>query len=161
MSCTGPRDCGCPLLCVNDPLSGFSGVCEYPCLQLGDCPNLLTVCKGTSCQLNGCGSGTSNGAFNSFCTVVSGNDGTCQPLSVDAGVVGLCQQGGAATQACNATADRHNLPEACVAGMICIGGGIGSGGVCGDACNPNGPNSCPAGQTCAATVDNPFAGACF
>ena len=160
LSCAKPSDCGCPLLCVHDALAGQ--VCEYPCSSTPQCPDLLTVCNGTNCQLDACGPGTGNGAYNSFCQVTSPNDGSCIPLQLSNGTVyGVCAQGGSAATSCNATANRLDLAEVCQAGMVCIGGAIGTGGVCGDVCDPKAGGPCPPGQSCAFTVDDPLAGACY
>jgi hypothetical protein len=163
--CTTVANCGCPMVCAFDPLAvegGKGDVCEYPCQQLSQCPDLLTVCNGANCHLNGCGGSTGNGSYNSFCNVVGVDDGTCIPLQQANGTAyGVCAQGGSAETACNATANRSELSEDCVAGMVCIGGAIGTGGVCGDACDPNQGGPCPAGQDCAFTVDDPLAGACY
>ncbi len=161
LSCASPEGCGCPLLCVRDALAGQ--VCEYPCAQTSDCPDLLTICNGTNCQLNACGPGTGNGSYNSFCNVVGTNDGTCTPLQLANGTVyGVCGQGGSASTACDYAANRQDLAQVCQADFVCIGGAIGQGGVCGQACDPNGGAlGCPAGQQCALTVDDPLAGACY
>ncbi|MHB8417347.1 MAG: hypothetical protein ACYDCL_04680 [Myxococcales bacterium] len=160
LSCSSPSGCGCPLLCVDDALAGQ--VCEYPCTTTDQCPDLLTVCNGTNCKLDPCGPGTGNGSYNSFCSVTGTDDGSCIPLQLaDGTVYGVCAQGGSAATSCNATANRQNLAEVCQAGMVCIGGAIGTGGVCGDVCDPNQGGPCPAGQLCAFTVDDPLAGACY
>jgi hypothetical protein len=160
LTCASPSGCGCPLLCVHDALAGQ--VCEYPCTATDQCPDLLTVCNGANCQLDGCGPGTGNGSYNSFCTVTSTDDGSCIPLQLTDGTVyGVCAQGGSAVTTCNATANREDLSQVCQGGMVCIGGAIGTGGVCGDVCDPNQGGPCPSGQECAFTVDDPLAGACY
>lgn len=165
LPCTTVADCACPMLCVSDPLAvegGGGKVCEYSCQQLSQCPNLVTICNGTYCHINACGGSTGNGSYNSFCNVVGTDDGSCIPLEQANGTEsGVCAQGGTATTTCNYDANRNEPAEVCVAGMVCIGGGIGSGGVCGDVCDPNQGGPCPAGQQCAFTVDDPLAGACY
>ncbi len=156
--CQVATDCGCPLGCTTDLLVGT--VCEYPCQQTADCPTLLTACIGGFCRLNQCGSATGNGSFNSLCDVIGLNDGTCVPFQYNGTITGLCYQGGTATSACNPTANRTDLSADCIAGDVCVGGAIGSGGFCGLACTPNGPNTCPPRQGCAITVNDPTAGAC-
>jgi hypothetical protein len=157
------------MVCVFDPLAAEGGqgdVCEHPCQQLSQCPNLLTVCNGTSCALNGCGPGSGNGSqtYNAVCDVagVGAGQGTCIPLQDASGNnYGVCAQGGTADAGCNANADRSELSLDCLAGMQCIGGAIGTGGVCGEVCDPGPGSQCPGIQLCAYTVDDPLAGVCY
>jgi hypothetical protein len=162
-TCTTTADCGCPLVCNDDPLQAQTGsVCEYPCPTTG-CPNPLTICgDGGICVTDGCGSGTGNGTFNSTCTVDAGTDGTCLPELLGDTSVGYCFLAGTASfdaGGCSLIATSGEPTELCPAGALCFG--VGDKGTCSDLCDPNAQGGCPGGSFCADIVDEPDLGICI
>jgi hypothetical protein len=161
--CQTQLDCGCPLECAFDAWAG-GRVCEDPCQQTSDCPDLVTVCTSQGvCQVNPCGQGTNNGTFDSTCNVLGVNDGTCIPLTNDGGgSLGYCWQGGSSGPTnCNPDGTRNDLPQVCPAGQQCFGGGVDFGGTCNTICNPNQGGGCPANQFCSFIVNEPDLGICI
>jgi hypothetical protein len=160
-TCQTQNDCGCPLECAFDAAAGGQ-VCEYPCQTTDQCPDLVTVCTSQGvCQVNPCGTGTSNGTFDSTCNVIGTNDGTCLPLINGAGIsVGYCSQGGTSTSDCDPNGTRNDLSQVCPAGQDCFGGAVGFGGTCNEICDPNQTGNCPKNQYCSFIVNEPDLGIC-
>ncbi|MHB8417346.1 MAG: hypothetical protein ACYDCL_04675 [Myxococcales bacterium] len=156
-ACSSDADCACPLSCVQGP--GGAKLCEYHCRTLSDCPTLYTICKAGSCQPNLCGGGFGNGTLDGTCGVVGKDDGSCVPDVVGGVTIGLCWQGGAVAGfqtgggACNPSATRADLQDACDASLYCWQN------VCWPLCNPQLPVSCD-GFCNTVTPGDPELGAC-
>jgi len=153
--CADAGRCGCPLECVDDPLSyvlskdGSSTVCESPCQSNADCVDSGTACTGGTCKLVACGGTSGNGLFNSTCSMGDQpNDGTCDfAPTPDGGRTALCFQAGLSDGGCNPDQGlRSMLNVTCIAGFICFNSGLGNG--CMQLCD-NVAVFCPAGQICA------------
>ena len=148
--------------CVDDFAAGGS-VCEYPCQITANCPNLATLCSGSVCSINQCGNATGNGVFDGLCNAVGTNDGTCMPLTLDAGLssIGYCYQGGSSLGNCNPSATRSDLQRVCTPGFGCFGGSLTFGGTCNQLCAVNAGGTCPPGQVCSGIVNEPDLGICI
>ncbi|HUB09788.1 MAG TPA: hypothetical protein VMB50_22490, partial [Myxococcales bacterium] len=163
--CHTQDDCGCPFICTSDVRAGGQ-VCEYPCQQTSDCPDLVTVCGNQgACNVDGCGPGTGNGTFNGLCSVpgVGKQDGTCLPLTDDGGIsLGYCYQAGTSPETgCDPSGTRGDLSRVCPAGQMCFGGAITFGGTCNQICDPQVGGPCPGGQYCSYIVNEPLLGICI
>ncbi len=164
--CQNSSECGCPTICVDDALAGQQ-VCEYPCTQTSDCPDLHTVCTGVSCTIDLCGvaiGGPPNGTLDGPCNSEGTDDGTCVPTApADGGqTFGICIEGGTSQTNCSTSATRSDLSQACAEGYIC-GQGLGSSNVCYVVCNPTVSSSvCKSNQTCTAfDASDPELGVCY
>jgi hypothetical protein len=159
--CTSDSDCGCPLVCNQDPLQRVNtSVCEFPCSA--GCPDPLTICAdgGSVCVTHGCGGDTGNGSFNSTCNVDGTGDGTCEPELLGDTSVGWCFLGG--TSGFDA-GDCDLLPtteasELCPPGSLCFGVVTGS---CNVLCDPDTGTGCPSGSVCVGIIDQPDLGVCI
>lgn len=153
--CQTGADCGCPLECT--PTALGRSICEYACRSNTDCPSLYTTCRRGSCQPDVCGVsfGGQNGTLDGLCNSVGTDDGSCVPVQTQGFTVGLCLEGGSATQSCSLSATRADLSQACPAGELC------AGSTCAQLCNPNGAVPCPSGGQCTAVSgQSPELGLC-
>ncbi len=148
--------------CTQDSAAGGS-VCEYECVTVSDCPDVATLCLSGFCAVNQCGGGTGNGQFNSTCNAQGTNDGTCEPLTLDAGLssIGYCIQAGTDTGPCDPNPTRLTPgSQVCLPGSLCFGGIATFGGTCNQLCNPP-SGTCPRGQACSPIVNEPALGICL
>jgi hypothetical protein len=168
-ACSTADACGCPMACVADP--AFPGpVCEQPCADA--CPGTVdlpgtsneslptaSACVDGYCRLDACAfepnGAAAAGTYDSLCTVVASNDGTCFPTGLqlpDGGALlwGICLKGDPDGD-CGATSD-----PSCPAGAFCIAGG------CRTACDPTVASTCSGGAVCQSfpAALNPHAGYC-
>jgi hypothetical protein len=120
-------------------------LCEFPCANLGDCPNLETICVSGACQPNLCGASANNGTLDSTCNVVGSNDGSCLPATVDGQNIGLCSQEGPEDAGCSPSATRTTIATACQAGEVCV---ASFGDSCGVLCDPFAFEPCGVGVPC-------------
>jgi hypothetical protein len=166
--CQNSSDCGCPTVCINDAIAGQQ-VCEYPCTQTSECPDIHTICTGVSCTVDICGvaiGGPPNGTLDGPCNSAGTDDGTCIPTAPSDGgqTFGICTEGGNSQTNCNTTATRSEPSELCAEGYVC-GQGLGSSNVCYQVCNPlvtSNPPVCHSNQTCTAfDTSDPELGVCY
>ena len=141
-ACNTNADCACPQSCSNDPT--FGKICETPCQATTDCPNAVTSCQSSLCQLNYCAATPAGkaapGQYDGACNAAGTNDGTCLPTEVQTSSTtstpyGLCSQGGSAAAGAGCTEARG--AALCTVGGICLEDPSGNS-VCSTVCNPAG-----------------------
>jgi hypothetical protein len=72
--------CACNLTCTKDTGTLSGKACEQSCSVSTDCADPATLCVGSFCQLNACGTysdGGGNGKENLACNALGTGDGTC------------------------------------------------------------------------------------
>jgi hypothetical protein len=186
-ACGPPDACGCPGMCVSDPMNGASvpgDVCEFTCGTTVDCPDLGTHCVDGFCRVNFCATDAAGrpapGHFDGPCDAASHGDGICIPggLLTDAGqAVGVCVQAGDATGRCDSSLThfdvlgrdrgpnpfaltRAALASVCSVGLDCFP--TPDGGACLVACDPLAVDAgCAADDGCAPDPETSSIGYCF
>lgn len=138
--------------------SGGSGGSGGGCLSTAECADPRSSCQGGQCLPNGC---AADAGLYSLCNAAGIADGTCVPDVTLRGFA-QCQQGGASSQDCSATATRATASLLCAAGELCTSAALGdAGSVCRRVCDAARDAGCGPGQVCLFDGLVGSAGFCF